>query len=89
MTSVVPRLSGLRVTLYSRPNLYGHRALILSSMVSHERPKSSLTADAEPSVVDLPRNSQRELRAKPCWGSLATGGWSEVPKSCRAGAESA
>lgn len=65
--------------------VYGHRALVLSSSVLDERPKSSLTelsdapADSE---LDLPRNSQREVRANPCWGSFAVAAWSgDVPNT--------
>lgn len=43
-------------------------------------------APSEPSgldsVVDLPRSSHLELRAKPCWGSLEVAWWSgAVPKT--------
>ena len=34
------------------------------------------------SVVDLPRNSQREVRANPCCGRLSVAGWfSDLPKT--------
>lgn len=66
-------------------NLYGQRSRVFWSRFSEERPKSSLTlASPEDSEVDLPRNSQRDMRAKPCWGSLPTSGWSAlVPKTWR------
>lgn len=58
------------------PNLYPHLALVSSSRLAEDRPKSSFTEELSlPSLVDLPRNSQREERAKPCWESLAVGGW--------------
>jgi hypothetical protein len=53
------------------------------------RPKSSLTVGllaALPAIdsdVDLPRNSQREVRAKPCCGRSLVWGWfGAVPKTC-------
>lgn len=64
------------------PNLWFHRLLSLSSRFSEERPKSSLTLSEAASDVDLPRNSQRVMRATPCWGSWPTAGWSgAVPKT--------
>jgi hypothetical protein len=44
-------------------------------MLLRSRPKSSLTesASSASSEVDLPRYSQRELRAKPCWGRVDVG----------------
>lgn len=45
-----------------------------SSRFSGERPKSSLTLELDPSLVDLPRYSHLAVRAKPCWGSLEVGG---------------
>lgn len=84
ITSAVLRLSRSRVTLYRRPNLYGHRLRAASSRFSDDRPKSSLTLLEDDSLVDLPRNSQRELRANPCWGSLEVASWSgAVPKTYR------
>ena len=67
-----------------------------SLRLEEDRPKSSLTealsADLEDeeeappspadSEVDLPRNSQRDVRAKPCWGSCDVALWSgAVPKT--------
>ena len=76
MTSVVLRLSRSSVTLYSRPNWYGHSLRVASSRFSGERPKSSLTLELEePSLVALPRNSHRAVRAKPCCGSLDVAAW--------------
>ena len=75
MTRVVLRLSRSRVTLKKRPNLYGHSALTESSIPSEDSPKSSLTLELEPSLVDLPRNSQRAVRARPCWGSFDVAAW--------------
>lgn len=52
-------------------------------------PKSSLTERSSAaelladSLVDLPRNSHRDERAKPCCGSLDVAAWSgAVPKTC-------
>lgn len=47
--------------------------------MADERPKSNLTemsdglADSE---LDFPRNSHRELRAKPCCGNFEVAAWS-------------
>lgn len=74
-----------------RSNSKGHSALVFSSSEEALRPKSSLTlVSAAPwlpsgldSVVDLPRSSHLELRAKPCCGSLEVASWSgAVPKTC-------
>ena len=49
--------------------------MVASSRLAELRPKSSLTLRSAPpcvlsdSDVDLPRNSHREVRAKPCCGS--------------------
>lgn len=72
MTVLKP--SGLRVTLYNSPKSYGHALLVFSGSPELERPKSNLTAESEvllvvaDSSLDLPRYSQRTLRAKPCCG---------------------
>lgn len=64
---------------------YGQRALVFSSRVADDRPKSSLTEASDgpdDSDVDLPRNSHRELRANPCCGSFDVAAWSgAVPKT--------
>ena len=72
-TRDVSRSLGLSVTEYVRANWYGHFA---SPIVLSERPKSSLTDESpllfgrvDDSDEVLPRYSQREVRAKPCWGS--------------------
>lgn len=72
-TRLVPRLPGASVTLYTSPNLYAHLSLQSAGRVSLESPKSSFTPPV-PSLVLLPRNSHRTLRAKPCCGSLLPAG---------------
>jgi hypothetical protein len=79
-----------------RPKVNGHSALVAASSDAELSPKSSLTdrsaaAATDPpapdaaadSDVDLPRNSHREVRARPCWGSFPVA-WSEggEPKTC-------
>src|SRR5690242_11760011 len=58
-----------------RLNSYGHSFLAAASRLAELRPKSSFTdrsaaslEAASDSDVDLPRNSHRLVRAKPCWG---------------------
>lgn len=65
-------VSLLNVTLYTRPKSTGHALRCSSLMPLRSRPKSSLTelVSSASSVDDLPKYSQRELRAKPCWESL-------------------
>jgi hypothetical protein len=86
MTMPVPRLSGLSVTLYCSEKGKGQSCLASLLRLAWLRPKSSLTElSALPvdSEVDDPRNSQVEVRAKPCWGSLEVSGCSgAVPKTC-------
>jgi hypothetical protein len=68
---MVCRLSLDNVTLYTRPKSTGHALRASSDSPDAYSPKSSLT-ELESSVSSdavLPRNSQRELRAKPCCGS--------------------
>ena len=67
----------LNVTLYVSPKELPQAALALSSSMASESPKSSLTPESAPvpgtdedSEDDLPRNSHRDVLAKPCCGSL-------------------
>lgn len=85
--TTVCKLSLERVTLYTRPKSKGHA--FFASSVSSEllRPKSSLTVldPAASSEADLPRNSQRDVRAKPCCGRVDVG-WPDLgggPKTLR------
>jgi hypothetical protein len=64
-----------RVTEYTKPNWYGQAFFASSLKLECDRPKSTLTEfsplsllSADDSDDDFPRYSQRELRAKPCWG---------------------
>lgn len=71
-----------------RLNAYGHSLRASALSPDELSPKSSLTAtspaaaDEDPdaagadSDVDLPRNSQRDVRAKPCCGSFEVAAWS-------------
>lgn len=68
--TTVCKLSFDSVTLYTRPKSDGHALRASSLSPELYRPKSSLT-ELEPrasSDVDLPRNSHRDVRAKPCCG---------------------
>ena len=76
--------------LYVSPKACGQADLDFSSSIESERPKSSLTEASAPlapiekdSEEVFPRYSQRELRAKPCCGSLEVASWEEdgAPKS--------
>jgi hypothetical protein len=62
--------------------------LVAASSEELLSPKSSLTERSSAaelladSLVDLPRNSHRDERAKPCCGSLDVAAWSgAVPKT--------
>lgn len=90
---MVSRPAGLSVTLYVSPNLYGQAFLSSAPSISSESPRSILTvlsafllSRSKDSEVELPRNSQVEFRAKPCWGSLDVA-WLEGggPKTCVGG----
>lgn len=73
--SCVSRAFSVRVTVYRRPNSYGQASRNSWLNIELVRPKSSFTASPVPLGVrssdsdeDFPRNSQCELRAKPCCG---------------------
>jgi hypothetical protein len=77
--TTVCRLSFASVTLYCSPKSSGHALRASSEMLERSRPKSSLT-ELEPrasSEADLPRNSQRDVRAKPCCGREDVG-WPDL-----------
>src|SRR5205823_14919142 len=79
----------LSVTLYIIPNSAGHAFLFSLDKFAVDKPKSSFTLSsplcATDSEVDFPRNSQRDMRAKPCCGSPAVGrSLGEGPKTYRA-----
>jgi hypothetical protein len=69
----------LSVTLYTTPKSYGHFCLQSSDKPELYKPKSSFTLlssleeGTSDSDVDLPKNSHRTCRAKPCCGRLEVG----------------